>query len=740
MTDTSIVKTKLKLADMVKMANIAERLSEEELTDYGIKAVDGFSADISTRSDWESRNAKAIKLALQLAEKKTFPWTGASNVKFPLVTIAALQFLARISSLTSGRQLAKLETWGIDHDGKKSQRADRIGTHMSYQLLEQNRNWLDDDEQAKFSASLLGSAIKKTFHDGVETINRSEYVPLMDFVVDYFCKDLLKAQRATHLQRMFPNTVEENTRMGLFVKMWDDESEAPATTPQGPNQLEVASDEVNGLNRQAQDRLRPYDILEQHCWLDLDDDGYQEPYTMFVRLDTKQVLRIVARYFDQGDVYRANDAAIRKLEAKAKEETSPAARSVLEKEAQKLEDSPSNKIIRIVPTTYFTRYLFIPSPDGGFYGLGLGALLGPTNAAVDSIINQIIDAGTMLTTSGGFLGRGVKIKSGKQTFDPFEWKPVDGSGDDLRKNIVPLPVNAPPDIMFQLLGLLISYGEKIGSATDVMTGVNPGQNTPAETSRNTLEQGMMLFSGIYKRMYRGFTEELSKLYTLNKWYIKQSADFAELTTGDSPLIMEDDYDSNGYRIYPSADPTAVSPSQKQSKAKVAFDVMTHNPNGFDRYQVIKRLLEAYDTEAIEEIFPDPKGPKAIAPIPNPKVELEKAKLQQKGEIHQDQMGVEIVKLREDMELNDAKIIELEAKAQKHMADAKGVDNSHIAAMLNAQIDAAKAHREGMLKVLGLMESNYQASEQRKLQSMKQPQGAGNGNAGTNPAGQGPMGA
>ena len=122
------------------------------------------------------------------------------------------------------------------------------------------------------------------------------------------------------------------------------------------------------------------------------------------------------------------------------------------------------------------------------------------------------------------------------------------------------------------------------------------------------------------------------------------------------------------------------------------------------------------------------------------MELEKAKLQQKGEIHQDQMGVEIVKLREDMELNDAKIIELEAKAQKHMADAKGVDNSHIAAMLNAQIDAAKAHREGMLKVLGLMESNYQASEQRKLQSMKQPQGAGNGNAGTNPAGQGPMGA
>lgn len=726
MLDTSISKTKLNLKAMVKMPNIATHLSAEELTAYGIDAVDGYDADRKTRDDWEGRNAKAIKLALQLAEKKSFPWTGSSNVKFPLVTIAALQFLARISSLTSGRQLAKLESWGIDHDGKKAQRSDRIGTHMSYQLLEQNANWLDDDEQAKFSSSLLGCAIKKTFHDSVETINRSEYVPIMDFVVDYFCKDLTKAQRATHLQRMFPNQIEENTRMGLFIKMWDEGEPPIAATMNGPGQLEAAADEVNGLARQAQDKLRPFDILEQHCWLDLDDDGYSEPYTMFVRLDTKQVLRIVARYFDAGDVYRANDSTIRKLEAKAKEETSPAARSVLEKEAQKLEDSPSNKIIRIVPTTFFTRYLFIPSPDGGFYGLGLGALLGPTNAAVDSIINQIIDAGTMLTTSGGFLGRGVKIKSGKQTFDPFEWKPVDGSGDDLRKNIVPLPVNAPPEIMFQLLGLLIQYGEKIGSATDVMTGVNPGQNTPAETSRNTLEQGMMLFSGIYKRMYRGFTEELRKLYTLNKWYIKQSADYAELTQGDGALLMDDDYDSNGYRIYPSADPTAVSPSQKQSKAKVAYDVMTHNPNGFDRYQVIKRLLEAYDTEAVEEIFPDPKGPKAIAPMPNPKIELEKAKLQQKTDIHQDEMGLEIVKLHEALEMNDAKIVELEAKAQKHLADAKGVDNSHVAAMLNAQIDAAKSHKEGLLKIVGMVESSHQAREERKAQAMKQQQGAGNG--------------
>ena len=563
-------KTKLKISDIVRMPNIAEKLSDTELATYGTAAIDGYSADLQTRSDWASRNAQAIKLALQLAEKKTFPWTGASNVKFPLVTIAALQFLARISILTNSRSLVKVEAWGQDPDGKKAAKAERIGTHMSYQLLEQNRNWTDDDEQAKFSASLLGCAIKKSWYDGVEGVNCSAYIPLMDFVVDYFCRDMSKAQRLSHRQLMFPNQIEENTRRGLFLKMLDD-ADAPATPyNNGMDPMKGATDEAAGLARQTQDALRPFEIVEQHCWLDLDDDGYQEPYVMFVRLDTKQVLRIVARYFNEGDVYRANDSAIRQLEAKAKEQTDPAARSLYEKEAQKLEDASSNKIIRIIPTTNFTKYTFIPAPDGGFYGLGLGALLGPTNAAVDSLINQIIDAGTMLTTSGGFLGRGVKIKSGKQSFDPFEWKPVDGAGDDLRKNIVPLPVNAPPDILFQLLGMLVTYGEKIGSATDIMTGISPGQNTPAETSRNTLEQGMMLFSGIYKRMYRAFSEELRCLYQLNKWYLKSSPDFEELTNGESALFAPDDYDSNIFRIYPSADPTSVSSAQKQNKAKVVW--------------------------------------------------------------------------------------------------------------------------------------------------------------------------
>lgn len=731
----AFTKTKLSLREIVTLPNVAEKLTDEELLFYGTQAVEGYEADKATRRAWEERNAKALEMALQVAKQKTFPWAGSSNVKFPLVTIAALQFLSRVSILTNGRSLVKAEAWGADPTGKKTARAERIGTHMSYQLLEQNRNWVDDDEQAKFSASLLGCAVKKTFHDGIEGVNRGEYIPLMDFVVDYFCKDVDKAQRATHRQSMFRNQIEENVRRGLFCAMADD-ADAPVSGVTGEAALQNATLEAAGIARQTQDNLRPYDVLEQHCWLDLDGDGYQEPYVMFVRLDTKQVLRIVARFFDEGDVYRANDLKIRSLEKMAKDAQGPNERSLLEKKAQQLEDHSDNRIVRIVPTTYFTKYTFIPAPDGGFYGLGLGALLGPTNAAVDALINQIIDAGTMLTTSGGFLGRGVKLKSGKQSFDPFEWKPVDGAGDDLRKNIVPLPVNTPPDILFQLLGLLISYGEKIGSATDAMTGVSPGQNTPAETSRNTLEQGMMLFSGIYKRMYRAFAEELRKMYQLNKWYLKQTSDFGALTEGDGALIAADDYDDNSFRIYPSADPTAVSAAQKQNRAKALFEISSAKPNGFNMYAVVKRVLEAHDIEALDEVYPDPKGPNAVAPLQNPKVELEKAKLQQTQKKHEDEMALGIAELKAQMALNEAKITELEAKAQKELAEAKGVGTGHAIALLEAQIGAAKAHREGLLRVLDTMQRAHEANQQHTLQSSKlgESNGTGNKSPGLGPVG------
>ena len=90
---------KLRIDEIVGNKNIADLLEKGDLEQIGAEVLRGFEQDIQSRSEWEARSAGAIAMALQVREAKNFPWINASNVKFPLITIAALQFLARIFGL-----------------------------------------------------------------------------------------------------------------------------------------------------------------------------------------------------------------------------------------------------------------------------------------------------------------------------------------------------------------------------------------------------------------------------------------------------------------------------------------------------------------------------------------------------------------------------------------------------------------------------------------------------------------
>mgnify|MGYP003333378041 CR=1 FL=1 len=134
--------TKLKLDDLVACPNIAELLDADDLHKIGYDVVHEFETDLMSRSAWEKKTEDAMKLALQVVESKTFPWPNASNVKFPLVTIAALQYHARsYPVLVDGDLPVKCRVLGEDKDGTKRLRADRVQEHMSYQLLEEDEDW-----------------------------------------------------------------------------------------------------------------------------------------------------------------------------------------------------------------------------------------------------------------------------------------------------------------------------------------------------------------------------------------------------------------------------------------------------------------------------------------------------------------------------------------------------------------------------------------------------------------------
>jgi len=447
--DEDGLETKTPIDEILTAENVVDLLSEDDLQTMGVELRASIEADLDSRRDWEDNIDEWIKLATQVVDEKSFPWPGASNVKYPLLATAATQYAARAySALLPGVNLVKGRVVGFDPDGSKRSRAIRIEKHMSYQLLEEMPEWEGDMDRLMHVLPIVGTAFKKTYHNPLLQRHVSELVLPKDLVVNYHAKNLQSAPRKTHIMYMTSNEIEEFYRIGLY-KEPDKELRPTVVVKKKSN-----SDDTQSMHASAREKPDTYEIHECHCWWDLDGDGYAEPYIVTLHPDSKQVLRIFPRFVEDSVLY-----------------------------------TEDGRVSRITPDEYFTSYIFIPDPNSGVYGLGFGNLLGPLNHSLNTLINQLVAAGTLANTQGGFIAKNLKLKGGTHAFGPGEWRITNAYGDDIRKGIVPLPVNDPSSTLFSLLGLLESAGMKLASVADIMTGDMGGQNTKATVAMAAVEPG-----------------------------------------------------------------------------------------------------------------------------------------------------------------------------------------------------------------------------------------------------------
>ena len=680
------LKDKFNITDLVYEANIATLLCKADLETIGSQVVKDFDNDLTSRSSWEKRTETSLKLALQVAETKNFPWPNASNVKFPLITIAALQYHARSYPVLIDSDLpVKCRVVGDDKDGTRALRSTRVEQHMSYQLLEEDEDWESEMDKVLITQPIVGCAFKKTYYDPIRKHNISENVLAKDLVVNYWTKSLETASRVTHVLQMSRNEIYERVARGLWCEVAEGRQQQYSSTAMG-NGLQTAQDRAQGLTPpEPNDSSTPIEILEQHCHIDFDDDGYAEPYIVYVRRDNKQVARIVARYTD-ADVERNKDDVVLSIKAEQ----------------------------------YFTKYPFVPSPDGGFYDLGFGVLLGPLNESINTIVNQLVDAGTMANTAGGFLSRGIKLRGGNYSFNPMEWKHVDTTGDDLRKGIVPLPVREPSQVLFTLLNLLINYGERIGGSVDILSGQNPGQNTPAETTRTMAEQGMKIFNGIFKRTHRSLKQEFRKLYRLNQIFVTDNTQYVSNAKSQG-IVLAADYDGPVTDVMPTADPSVTSDAQRMQQAAAVAQRVAATPGLYNRYEAEYTFLKAMKITNIDKLLPDPKGPNAVPPPVNPKMQIEQLKAEAKKAESELAMKMGLLKLMGDAELNQAKIKKLEAEAEAIKVGVATEGEKMRLNQINSEIALSRERREGILGSIETMNKVYSSMMDRQPQQQGQPQ-------------------
>lgn len=583
---SDIVEEGLSLQELAQSDNICELLDKEELSRIGTKVLEELEIDRGSRGDWDERMKDAMDLALQVKQEKTWPWPKAANVKFPLLTTAAIQFNARAyPAIVPGKDIVKVKVNGDDSGlyevlqgpdgqpaidpqtgqpqtrevvppGVKQARADRVGRHMSWQLGDEMTEWEPDTDRLLVVLPITGVVFRKTYFDAGKGRNCSEMIMPNMLHVDYQAKSLEDAPRITQEFELYPHQITERIRSGLYES------------------FEYAL--------KSEDHDAPHTFYEQHRLLDLDDDGYPEPYVVTVHEETSTVCRIVARF-------------------------------------GKVEQNQKGEVAKITPIHYFTKYGFIPNPESAIYDMGFGMLLNPINESVNTVLNQMLDAGTLQNAGGGFIGRGLRIKGGSLRMAPGEFKPIDSSGGKIADSIYHMQHQGPSVVLFQLLGLLIDSGKEIASIKDVLTGESQGSNASPTTTIAMIEQGLKAFSAIFKRVHRSLKSELGKLYALNREYLPQESYFQFLDNQEA--IAQKDY-AEDHDVQPVSDPTVVTDMQKMAKAQ-ALREWIGDPF-VNQMEIRKRYFESIGIDNIEMLLQEPpqQGPAMADQIKAMELELQ----------------------------------------------------------------------------------------------------------------------
>ena len=562
-----------------KSANIAKDLPRKELDKIGGKVVQGYMLDKESRSDWEVTMEKALKIAKQVWEPKTQNGELKSNVKYPLITQAAIEFASRVyPELVQGGRVVRTKVIGDDPTFIKAEKASRVATYMSTYLVDLDPDWSEDLDRLLHMLPIFGTMFKKTYYDPISKRTISEIINPDRIVVNQGITSLDTARRITHVLEKSSNDIIERQRAGLYLDMSLEE-----LTSTDDDQI---PDFILEDDNRFEDEDAPIRLLEQHCFLDLDDDGYQEPYIVTVHAESGRVLRIVHRY----------------------------------KEVEMVD----GKLRRIVPENFFVDFHFIMSPDGSYYSVGIGKLLLPLNEAINTLINQLIDSGTLNNQQSGFVGRGLRIKNGDIRVRQGEWKILDtATGNDIKNNIVPLPTKEPSVTLFQLLGLLLEVGKDLSSVNDISQGKQPAQNVPATTILTLQEQGMKVFNAITARLYRAMKKEYKRIFMLFRTYLSDK-EYQEIL--DNALaVVKNDFDMKTMDIMPVADPAMSSDSQRIMRAQALMQLPTVDPMIATRF-----LLEALQIpdEQIEALMskenrpPDPDAIKTQAEVERMKAETQ----------------------------------------------------------------------------------------------------------------------
>jgi hypothetical protein len=545
--------------------NLAEHLPDDVLGPLSSDLFQNYQDYKNSRKDWESSYKTGLDLLGFKYENRTEPFSGASGATHPVLAEAVTQFQAlAYKELLPADGPVRTQILGTPSP-EKTQQATRVKDFMNYQLMDQMKEYEPEFDQMLFYLPLAGSSFKKVYYDEVLQRAVSKFVPADDLIVPYTATSLDDAEAIIHRIKISENELRKQQVAGFYR----DIDIKPGQLNE--DEVERKEHELEGRSKSKEEDI--FNLLECHVNLDLEGfedvgedgepTGIKLPYIVTLEENSREVLSIKRNY--------------------------------------EINDPKRSKV------QYFVHFKFLPGL--GFYGFGLIHMIGGLSRTATSALRQLLDAGTLSNLPAGFKQRGIRIRDDAQSIQPGEFRDVDAPGGNIRDSFMMLPFKEPSQTLLQLMGVVVTAGQRFASIADLQVG-DGNQQAAVGTTVALLERGSRTMSAIHKRIYAALKNEFKLLARVFKLYLPQEYPYD--VVGGQRIIKQQDFDDR-VDILPVADPNIFSQTQRISLAQTELQLAQSNPGIHNMYNAYRHMYEALGVKDIEQILikplpPQPKDP------------------------------------------------------------------------------------------------------------------------------------
>jgi hypothetical protein len=540
--------------------NLAEVFDEGVLQSMAIEYLDYIDVDKESRKQRDKQYEEGLKrtgLGKDAPGGATFD--GASKVVHPVMAESCVDFAASAAKeLLPPEGIVKSSIKG-EANKIKERVADRKVNFMNWQFTEQIPEYRDEMEQLLTQLPLGGSQFLKWRYESEQRRPTCEWVAIDNILLPWASTNFYTSPRVTEVQDITEDTYLQRVEQGVYRDLdnFNYTSDAPLNDQ---TRSEKANNKIEGKEEPSKniDGLRR--IYEITCFMRLDDDaeteGRRAPYILTIDETSSKVLSL----------YRNWEAGDEKLE--------------------KLD--------------WYVEFKFIPWR--GAYAIGLPQLIGGLSAALTGSLRALLDAAhinnsqTMLKLKGGRIG------GQSDRIEPTQVIEIEGAPgvDDVRKIAMPMPFNAPSNVLFQLLGWLTDAAKGVVTTAEEKIG-DANSQMPVGTTQALIEQGAKVFSSIHARLHRSQAKSLSIVSRINHWYLD------EMDNQSGEEIKVRDFAANN-DVRPVSDPNIFSETQRLAQNQALLQMATSAPPGmFNLRAVYQRVLEQLKIPGVNEVLPNPLG-------------------------------------------------------------------------------------------------------------------------------------